>query len=709
MTTSPLEITATRLMPAHRSWMTDEIVRMCVVAFGTLAVALGLAFNYYAKPFPWLGAVLLLLIAAATRVFGIPLPGKGFASFAVGPGVAALIAFDWAAGSLVAALGIILGDAVVRRLPLRNALSNAGHFLTAGSIAGYAYYGMMNGQLGLAAFSTANAWRLGFMIAMYLLTVNGTFYLQLKLSPAIAWVDARLTARWESTVAVLATLLALGALRLSYSQTSPRSMIAGALVLTLIAVLMHWLVRQAAVGESLLLVQRLTSAISARPELHSALDDIQRLTRSLVPWEQMGISAYDAERDEFVVVVDTSPDVPVGTRISATEGMVGSAVRARHAITDFALPAAQRPKESSQRSQIVLPLMYGERLVGIWTVRHSRVEMYRIHDASLLEYVAPQLALSLSLDNLIQPVVAASADMTSHVESITATTQQLHASAQEGAETARRLAATVRNLAETLSRGADGARNAQVIADSTVTEGRMTQQSGGQMLADARVVRGATEQARTQLTAAAAVVQQGADQVSRLREISEAVQKFGQTITELADQTGLLALNAAVEAARAGVHGRGFAVVAREIRELADRSATEAEGMDSAVRDIRLTLDRAVALMQRTRTEVLSVADSSAAWVDELDRIVLASEAVASAGHRIVDAAQESAGRSGLMARALADAKEEATRAASETGAVAGASTQQEGAIDSLNGAATELSATAQTLAAAVAAVREGR
>jgi len=709
MTTSPLEIPSSSSSPARSSWVTDEIVRMCVLAFGTLAVALGLAFNYYAKPFPFLGALLLLLIAAATRVFGIPLPGKGFASFAVGPGIAALIAFDWAAGSLVAALGIILGDAVVRRLPLRNALSNAGHFLTAGSIAGYAYYGLLSGRLGLAAFSSTNAWRLGFMIALYLLTVNGTFYLQLKLSPAIAWVDAKLTARWESTVAVLATLLALGALRLAYSQSSPRSTIAGALVLTLVAVLMHWLVRQSAVGESLLLVQRLTSAMSARPELHSALDDIQRLTRSLVPWEHMGIASYDAERDEFVSVVDTSPDVPVGTRISAKEGMVGAAIRAGHAITDLALPEAQRPKEVSQRSQIVLPLMYGERLAGIWTVRHSRVEMYRIHDASLLEYIAPQLALSLSLDKLIQPVVTASADMTSHVESITATTQQLHASAQESAETARRLAATVRNLAETLSRGAEGARNSQVIADSTVSEGRVTQQSGGQMLADARGVRGATEQARMQLTAAAAVVQQGADQVSRLREISEAVQKFGQTITELADQTGLLALNAAVEAARAGAHGRGFAVVAREIRELADRSASEAEGMDKAVRDIRLTLDRAVALMQRTRSEVLSVADASADWVDELDRIVLASEAVASAGHRIVDAAQESAGRSGVMARALAEAKEEATRAASETGAVAGASTQQEGAIDSLNSAATELSETAQTLAAAVAGVRAGR
>ena len=299
--------------------------------------------------------------------------------------------------------------------------------------------------------------------------------------------------------------------------------------------------------------------------------------------------------------------------------------------------------------------------------------------------------------------------MTSHVESITATTQQLHASAQEGAETARRLAATVRTLAETLSRGAEGARNAQVIADTTVTEGRVTQQSGSQMLADARVVRGATEQARTQLTAAAAVVQQGADQVSRLREISEAVQKFGQTITELADQTGLLALNAAVEAARAGVHGRGFAVVAREIRELADRSAAEAEGMDNAVRDIRATLDRAVALMQRTRSEVLSVADASGDWVDELDRIVLASESVAAAGHRIVDTARESAGRSGYDVERARGGEGRGDACGIGDGAVAGASTQQEGAIDSLNGAATELSATAQTLASAVAAVRAGR
>jgi methyl-accepting chemotaxis protein len=683
--------------------ITDEWVRRGVITFGALAVVFGISMHSYARPFPWMGAILLLAIAAATRLFGIPLPGKGFASFAVGAGIAAVVALDWAAGAAVSSAGILIGDALVRRLPMRNAVTNAGHFLTACSVSGFTYYAVLSGGLGDAAFIPANMWRLAVLIVLFLVTVNATFYMQLRLSPAIAWVDARLTARWEGTVAVLATTLALGGLRLAYSHSGPHSYIVQGLLLIALTALTHWLVRQGATGESLQLVQRLSSVLSARPELRSALGDIQRLTRSLVPWEEMQIARFDAQRNEFVVVADTSDRIAPGTRFSASAGFPGLALRLGHAITDLEVPRKRRDRNGSQ---IVIPLNYGEKLVGLWTVRHSRVEMYRQHDAALMAYLAPQLALSLALDKLIQPVLEASEYMTVHVESLTGTTQQLHASAQESADSARRLAATVRALADTLSKGAEEARAAQSIADATVIEGRGTQQSGEQMLHDARVVRGATEKAVTQLTGAAAIVQEGSAEISRLQDISSAVQNFGQTITSLADQTGLLALNAAVEAARAGAHGRGFAVVAQEIRALADRSGAEAEGMDRAVRDIRATLEKAVALMQRTRTEVLSVAEASSNWVDELDRIVAASEAVAAAGHRIVDAARETAQRSDVMAHALAEAKVDATRAAEDTGSVAGASTQQEGAIDALNQAATQLSETAHTLAAAVAAVR---
>ncbi len=692
--------------PPRYSGANDETVRRVVVLIAVFAVAVGFSMGHYVRPFPWLGALLLLVLASATRLFGVPLPGKGFASFAVGAALASLVALDWAAGALVGGLGLIIGDAVFRRLPLRNAIGNAGHFMTACSVSGllYAYLG---GGLRSAAFANDNLWRLGILIVAFFVVVNATFYMQLKLSPAVAWVDARLTARWEVTVAVLATLLALGALRVAYGMSAIADQLTLAVVLIALTFLAHWLVKQGSVGESLQLVQRMSTLISARPELERAMSDIQHLTRSLVPWEQMGIGAYDAQAREFVVRFDTDPSIPPGYRFPAVGGMAGLALQRRHAVTDLELPRDVRVAQAGPGSQVLVPLLYGDRVVGVWNIRHSRPEMYREHDAALLEHLAPHLGLSLSLDALIRPVLEASEQMAMHVDAITATTQQLHASAEEGVGTVKRMTETVRLLSDTLSVVADEARSTKTVAGKTVEEGQATSDASQHVLSDARTVRTATEAAASQLTAAAAIVEEGSQEVSRLQDISGAVQRFGQTITELADQTGLLALNAAVEAARAGAHGRGFAVVAQEIRALADRSASEAEGMDRAVRDIRATLERAVVLMQRTRTEVLAVAESSRGWVDELDRIVLAAEATAAAGQRIVDAARRTSDRSTFIANTLAGAREDVMRAVTETDVVAGASAEQETAIQSLNDAATQLSEMAQQLARAVAAVRE--
>ncbi|MDQ3516899.1 MAG: methyl-accepting chemotaxis protein [Gemmatimonadota bacterium] len=689
-------------------WLNDEVVRRTVMPVAVFAIALGFVYKQYLSPFPWSVALLVLWLTVGARAFGIPLPGKGFASFVIGTATASVFALGWSAGALVSAVGIVIGDMVVRRLPARNAISNASHVAAAAAIGGWVYT-LLGGGLGTAAFAPWNVWRLALLCALVPIIQNSTFYLQLRLSPAIAWVDVKLSMRWEATVTVLATLLGLAALRLHYSALTPPQYVTFALIICGLTMMSHWLVRQGATGESLQLVHRLGSLITARAEIMQALQDIQALTRTLVPWQQMGLSAYDRQRHEFVVLAETDPMQPRGTRFSASSGMAGFAVERGSATTDTDLPRAVREEWGDIGSEIIIPLRQGDQLVGLWSIRHRLTRMYRHHDACLLDYLAPQLALSMQLDSLVGPVLSASERTAIQVESITATTQELAASTAESAQSAAKVHASVRVLADTLAAGAEDARVVRASADTAHGEGAETRDSGQRMVQTARGVRDATNDAVTKLTAAAAIVQEGSEEVARLHAVSGVVQRFGHTITTIADQTGLLALNAAVEAARAGVHGRGFAVVAQEVRKLADRSTQEADGMERAVRDIRATLDRAVALMGRTRSEVLSVAQASGTWSRDLDKIVDAAEAVAAVGGRIATAAKETANRSAAMADSLVAAREDAERAAMETDSVAAASEEQATSLAALNDAATDLSKMAQDLSAAVAAVREGQ
>ncbi len=81
--------------------------------------------------------------------------------------------------------------------------------------------------------------------------------------------------------------------------------------------------------------------------------------------------------------------------------------------------------------------------------------------------------------------------------------------------------------------------------------------------------------------------------IKQMQELSEYTNQMNiiiETITSIAESTGLLALNASIEAARAGEAGRGFAVVAGEISTLANQTQAATVNITELIENINTEL-----------------------------------------------------------------------------------------------------------------------
>lgn len=94
------------------------------------------------------------------------------------------------------------------------------------------------------------------------------------------------------------------------------------------------------------------------------------------------------------------------------------------------------------------------------------------------------------------------------------------------------------------------------------------------------------------------------------------------TINKISDQTALLSLNAAIEAEKAGEYGKGFSVVAREIRRLADQTATATDEIESVVREMQSSVSGGVMEMDKFSEEVRRRVDEVASVAKQFGTII---------------------------------------------------------------------------------------
>jgi methyl-accepting chemotaxis protein len=228
---------------------------------------------------------------------------------------------------------------------------------------------------------------------------------------------------------------------------------------------------------------------------------------------------------------------------------------------------------------------------------------------------------------------------------IAAGNQSLGARTEQQAANLEETAASMEELTGTVRANADGAAEAQSMAQAAAV-------SAG---------RGGTEMR--------AVV----ESMNRIAADTKRMNDIISTIDGIAFQTNILALNAAVEAARAGEQGRGFAVVASEVRTLAQRSA-------SAAREIKTLISESVSRIE-------SGADQAQVAGSTVDSVVAAVQRVASLMADIARASSEQAsgiGQIGQTIAALDDATQQNAALVEEANAAARSMQDQAGTLATL-------------------------
>src|SRR5207249_4107231 len=133
------------------------------------------------------------------------------------------------------------------------------------------------------AFDPTNLGPLVALLTLLPVVVNATFYLELALGRSLAWVDAWLTARWETIVYACSVGLALAWLRLAHAELGSFETAVVAAALAAATAASVYVIRLGVRADELALIQGLSQVIARDISLAKSFGRIQELTRRLVP------------------------------------------------------------------------------------------------------------------------------------------------------------------------------------------------------------------------------------------------------------------------------------------------------------------------------------------------------------------------------------------------------------------------------------------
>lgn len=343
---------------------------------------------------------LFCLLAAGSEAARVP-AGNGSFSLSSGVVLAALICLGVPAALWVAAAGYLLGGAFNRQLGLTSVFNAAQGVLAA--LAAAVPYHFLGGIPGGSSFIflLPQAAFLGtYFLANHLLV---GLAMVLEQGPAALW-ENRLLVGWD----FLGTLLALPAglfLAQVHEQVGPAALALAAVPLLTLSYIWQLYARVRAANQEVVALYAATSSIGASIDLDATLQEILQQARRLVQYEQGIVYLADDENLMPAAAQGPVPDLVRYRAVPVGQGLVGRVAVTRR---PEAVPLSEEDdgeKGNARWNRVAVPLVTGERLVGVLALGRTRRE-FSERELQFLAILAGQAATALENARLYSEVAA---------------------------------------------------------------------------------------------------------------------------------------------------------------------------------------------------------------------------------------------------------------------------------------------------------------
>jgi methyl-accepting chemotaxis protein len=589
---------------------------------------------------------MLIMFSAmiAVRAYTIPLTKYSYLSATQLITTAGTLAVGAPAALLATYAGVLAGDWIAARKPLVAAWINAGRESLA-MYASFGVYAIVVVMMGASSQGTLTADlipAISLFLVLQLVLGRTLQYFSLIERNKLLPDERSLILRYE-VIAFAACAIAAIVMLAALTTIGLFGWIVVSVAILFAGLLFKKILEEAIAAEELNKVHAMELVVNEDASMAETFSRVTGLANRLVEWSDFRVSRvvsgslrmiYSSGDGVFPTWRDPGPD---NHRLRGSVMESGQAVVVTDALRDERVERV-RP---NARSIAVVPMRFGDRVVGIIEIEHHKRGTYGPKQLAVVQRFASQLATTIQIQDLRRPLV----DTATRLEGQIATLNESTRALRSGAELVANLAAQFREgVAEEGSQTARGQEAAdalyRAIADIARDAGEAAQASArsAQISSANRATIG---DALERLVKAKNIVTASTNVLHELRSSNQRLTRFMSVLRDVADQTHMLALNAAIAAARAGDEGKGFAVVAEEIRKLAEQSGRVANDAATVVSGFAQEVTRAEDEMVRGHDVVGDVESLASSALRALDTISEGSEAAMGWTQRIAETTHE--------------------------------------------------------------------